>query len=109
MSFGLIARALAIRPVEIRLTFSVVSMRGVLGAGAILSMLFLASSYISTGRRESELLTLVENHVDGLLLEYQMACMRIYPQAVIAAVESEDDEITCPTALLKWAKETGTS
>jgi hypothetical protein len=60
MSFGLIARALAIRPVEIRLTFSVVSMRGVLGAGAILSMLFLASSYISTGRRESELLTLVE-------------------------------------------------
>ena len=58
---------------------------------------------------ELELLTLVENHVDGLLLEYQMACMRIYPQAVIAAVESEDDEITCPTALLKWAKETGTS
>jgi hypothetical protein len=52
--------------------------------------------------------TLVEQHVDGLLFEYQMVCMRIHPEAVIQAIES-GGRLSCPTGLLKWAKATGTS
>jgi hypothetical protein len=48
---------------------------------------------------ELELVTLVEQHVDGLLFEYQMVCMRIPPDAVIQALETSE-KISCPTGLL---------